>query len=221
MPLSPMTIQDSGLAAVLNGTIDLDTSALYAVLLVGAHTPTQIKALYSDISANEIVDVGYVRQALSGQAISANGKQRFFTSNPVNFGANVTLTAKYLYILKGTAAAPVGTDPILGWIDLNEVGGNLTAITAANPAAATSVAHALTSADTVVTNNSDMDEVNRYYATVTVVNADNFTLGTNTTGAPYTGRGGHFTKLNNTTPATSNASSFTVTPPALGWFSVP
>lgn len=219
--LSPMTIQDSGLAAVLNGTIDLDTSALYAILLAGAHTPTQIKALYSDISANEIADAGYVRQALSGAAISASGKQRYFTSNAVNFGSAVTLTAKYLYILKGTAASPSGTDPILGWIDLNEVGGDITAITKANPGSVTSTAHGLTSADPVVINNSDMDEANRLYATVTVVDANTFTLGVNTTAAIYSGRGGRFTKLNNTTAAASNNSSFTITPPATGWFSVP
>lgn len=222
MALSPMTIQDSGLQAILNAGIDLDTNPLYAVLLVGAHTPTQAKALYSDISANEIVDAGYVRQALTGAAIAASGKQRYFTSNPVSFGSNVTLTAKYMYILRGTAAAPVAGDPILGWIDLNEVGGNITAITKANPGAATSVAHLLTSADTIVINNSDMDEVNRLYATVTVINADTFTLGVDTLAAVYTGRGGRFTKLNNTTPATSNASSFTVTPQASsGWFLVP
>lgn len=222
MPLSAMTIQDSGLAAVLNGTIDLDTSPLYAVLLVGTHTPTQAKALYSDISANEIVDVGYVRQALAGAAISASGKKRFFTSNPINYGAAVTLSAKYMYILKGTATAPVGTDPILGWIDLNEVGGDITAITKANPGAVTSVAHLLTSADAIVINNSDMDEVNRLFATATVVNADTFTLGVDTTPAVYSGRGGRFTKLNTTTPATSNNSSFTVTPSVTGgWFTVP
>ena len=222
MALSPMTVQDSGLQAVMTALIDLDTSPLYAVLLVGAHVPTQIKALYSDISANEIVDAGYVRQALSGAAITASGKQRYFTSNPINFGANVTLTAKYLYILKGTSTAPAIGDPILGWVDLNEVGGNITAITKALPGAVTSVAHLLTSADTIVINNSDMDEANRLFATVTVVNADTFTLGVDTTAAVYTGRGGRFTKLNNITPATSNASSFVVTPSATsGWFLVP
>ena len=222
MALSPFTIQDSGLQAILNGSIDLDTSALYAVLLVGAHTPTQNKALYSDISANEIADAGYVRQALTGAAIAASGKQRQFTSNPISFGSNVTLTAKYMYILRGTAASPVASDPILGWIDLNEVGGNISDITKANPGAVTSAGHLLTSADTIVINNSDMDEANRLYATVTVVNANTFTLGVDTTAAVYTGRGGRFTKLNNTTPATSNASSFTVTPQASsGWFLVP
>lgn len=221
MPLSPFTLQDSGLAAILNGTIDLDTSALYAVLLVGAHTPTQAKALYSDISANEIADAGYVRQALSGAAISSSGKQRFFTSNPVNFGSAVTLTGKYMYILKGTAGSPVSGDPILGWVDLNEVGGDITAISKANPASAACTAHGLTSADPIVINNSDMDEANRLYATATVVDANNFTLGINTTSAVYSGRGGRFTKLNNTTPAVSNNSSFTITPPATGWFVVP
>lgn len=220
--LSPMTIQDAGLQALLNGGIDLDTTPLYAVLLVGAHTPTQAKALYSDISANEIVDVGYVRQAIAGAAISANGKNRYFTSSAVNFGANVTLTAKYMYILKGSAAGPLAGDTILGWIDLAESGGDITAITKANPASCASTAHVLTTADTIVINNSDMDEVNRLYATVTVVDANNFTLNTvNTVSAVYSGRGGRYTKLNNTTAAVSNNSSFTVTPPATGWFIVP
>lgn len=221
MTISAFTIQDSGLAAILNGTIDLDTSALYAILLVGAHTPTQAKALYSDISSNEITDAGYVRQALSGAAISSSGKQRIFNSNPVSFGSNVTLSAKYMYVLKGAAGTPNASDPILGWVDLNEVGGDITAITKANPASAACTAHGLTSSDPIVINNSDMDEVNRLYATATVVDANNFTLGINTTSAVYSGRGGRFTKLNNTTPAVSFNSSFTVTPTGSGWFFVP
>lgn len=162
----------------------------------------------------------YTRQAIASAALinyGTSNKGRAFDSAIINFGANVSMSAKYCCIFKGTAGSPVSTDQFIGWIDLNYVGGALTAITKASPAQVTRATHGLSNSDTVCIYGSDMQEVNRGIFTITTVDGNNATLGVDLSAALVAGSVGTMLKCNDTTEAASNNSNFTVDAAATGW----
>jgi len=162
----------------------------------------------------------YARQVIGSAALinyGTSNKGRAFDSAIINFGSNVSVSAKYCCLFRGTAASPVSTDQFIGWIDLNYTGGALTAITKANPVQVTRATHGLSNGDTVCIYGSDMQEVNRGIFTVTTVDGNNVTIGVDLSAADYTGTGGTMIKLNDTTEAASNNSNFTVDAAATGW----
>ncbi len=69
---------------------------------------------------NELAGGDYARATLTNVAVSRSGTTVKFTSDPADFGAEVTLTAKWLVIFDDTHAS----DALLGYVDLNTGGGS-------------------------------------------------------------------------------------------------
>jgi len=122
MAVGPFLSHDSGYLSLFNGTSDWITSDHYAALMVsGNGTQNQgTELLWSDISAEVLTVAGdYDHQVLTGEAVTDDGVVIMFDCGKITFTAAGDITARYLYILEGTAAAPVAGDEIIGHIDLD------------------------------------------------------------------------------------------------------
>lgn len=108
---------NAGLLALLNGSIAFGSDACYAVLLTDSYTPSAAHDTYSDVSAVECADGDYDQVALTTKTVALNGTAVDFDSDDIDFGSAVTITARYIAILKGTAASPQGTDPLIWYND--------------------------------------------------------------------------------------------------------
>lgn len=134
MAVGPFLNHDSGFAELLS-TADWTTDAYYAVLLAnGSGTQDRTTEVdWDDISAAEISDADYTRQALASKTVAADSGNSYaikFTCGKITFTAAGDISARYLYILKGTAASPVGTDKIVGHIDLTGAAENASSVNA-------------------------------------------------------------------------------------------
>jgi len=207
-------------------TLSADTYSLQTVAVNGANSYTNtdvdgtgFTAYTSGGTGYETLEIsaqtGYVRQALTNNTVITDGKRRSFDCDNISFGTTVTLAAKYLYIIEGTAAAPAASDLILGWTDLNENGGDITDITVANPGVVTSAGHGLANSDVISIMQSDMVDVNRTIHTIAGVAANTYQIG-NTLTYPLSGRSGRWTQLNSNTEAYSSSSDFGMTIPTNG-----
>lgn len=217
MSVSPFFLQSSALAAILSNQINLVTDSFYAILCRGAETPSGTMSQYSHIQNEVPLSVNYARQPLASVTTVQSGKRVSWRSGNISFGNNVTLNAKYLFILKGAAGAPQATDMILGWQDLSERAGDIQAITVANPGVVYSNGHTLVNGDTIALMNSDMFDISRTYQTVAGAAANSFQI-ESTLAALNAGSRGHWVKLNDTSEASSTVSAFQVSCPADGWF---
>lgn len=100
-----------------------DSAATFAFILVtNAYTPSNAHSTYSQLSANECADSGYVRQAVASRALSTTGAYTYLQAAAANFGSNVTLAARYLVCIAGTAGSLQTTDRIIFRQDLNQGG---------------------------------------------------------------------------------------------------
>ena len=115
--LTNKAIQDLG------NTIDWVSDAITAVLVDVAHTPAITEATYSDFSANEVNSgtfPDYAQIALTTKSLGkAVATEVQYTSDIANFGASVTIEARYIYFVKGTAGALVAGDNIVGYCDID------------------------------------------------------------------------------------------------------
>jgi len=94
-----------------------------AVLVDTAQVPDRAtENAYSAISANECSDVDYAQVALTGKTIAVEGDRVRFNCAKIDFGASVSISARYLYLVFGTAGSLVAGDRILGHIDLTGTG---------------------------------------------------------------------------------------------------
>lgn len=123
MTVGSFTLVDAGLLASQNGGIVPGTDAMYAVLILNAHGAPAVatEATLADISADETVDADY-DQVVAVLTVTETAGVIKIDMAQVDFGAAVTISARFFYLLKGAAAAPISTDPILGFMDLNDGG---------------------------------------------------------------------------------------------------
>jgi hypothetical protein len=129
MAVGPFLSHDTGFASLL-GSGNWASDAYYAVLATTSETPDRAAQIdYADILAEHGATGNYDQVALSGKAVAINSTKVRFTCSKINFGADTTITARYLYILKGTAASPAGTDEIIGHVDLDGAG-NVSSVSA-------------------------------------------------------------------------------------------
>ena len=129
MAVGAFTFTDPGMLAFLQGTIDIDTDTMVAVLVDNAQTPSVVNDdLYSDISGNECTDTDYTASfaeglVLTGMAWTSPSSRNFkLDGNAMDFGNSVTISARYLYVVRRAGASLVAGDLILGYMDLNDGG---------------------------------------------------------------------------------------------------
>jgi len=122
MAVGPFLSHDTGFASLLS-TDDWTTDAYYAVLATHSESPdrsTQVD--YEDI-LEECADGDYDQVALESKTCSVDGSNNVvFDCAKITFTESGDITARYLYVLKGTAATPNNADEIIGHIDLDGAG---------------------------------------------------------------------------------------------------
>lgn len=124
MAAGNFVMTDEGKEDLLN--LDSDAATYYWVLITASHTPnTATDITFSNISANECADGDYVAQNATAVSIANSGGTTTFDIGDVDFGNTVTITAKYLYLVRGTVAGKTGTDRLVGYVDLNSGGGSV------------------------------------------------------------------------------------------------
>ena len=123
MAVGTFTLTYDGKLALLNGNIDPDGDTLVGVLVDNAHTPSlENDNLYSDISGNECTDGDYAPVVLGGVAMNRTGATVKLDANAVAYGDPVTISARYIYVVRRAGASLVAGDLILGYMDLNNGG---------------------------------------------------------------------------------------------------
>lgn len=124
MAVGTFTFTDPGMLAFQQGVIDIDTDTIVGVLVLAAHTPSVVNDdIYSDISGNECADGDYAPVVVTGLAWTSPSSRNFkLDANVVDYGNNVTITAKYIYLVRRAGGGLVAGDLILGYMDLNTSG---------------------------------------------------------------------------------------------------
>jgi hypothetical protein len=121
MAVGPFLSHDTGFASLLS-TDDWATDDYYAVLATNDEAPDRADQVdYADI-LEECADGDYSPIALASKTCAVNGTDVRFDCAKITFTAAGDITARYLYILKGTAATPNTADEIIGHIDLDGSG---------------------------------------------------------------------------------------------------
>lgn len=123
MAAGDFTLYGGAIEAIAKGLIDLDSDTFKAKLLTSSYTPdTSTHVDISDLT-NEVAGGGdYAEATLTGVSVTRDGTTVTFTSDPIDYGAEVSITAKYLAIYSDTSSS----DLLLGYVDLNAGGGSAT-----------------------------------------------------------------------------------------------
>lgn len=103
----------------LKGTIDMDNDSFVHVLLDATHTFARTNGVFSSIVGDEVADADYARQDATGAAVAASGTKWCWTTDEADFGAIVTITAKFHAIVRKAGGSLTGTDWVVGIRDLN------------------------------------------------------------------------------------------------------
>ena len=128
MAVGNFTLYNTGKESLLTDNanqIDWANDTIVAVLLGAGYTPALTHTVYSDMSANVIADAGYAPVVLTGKTSTMTSGTILWDCADISFGTNVSLTAKYVAIVKRTGGSLTGTDRLIGYCDLN-VGAGLT-----------------------------------------------------------------------------------------------
>lgn len=120
MAAGSFTLYGAAIEGIARGLVDLDGHSFKAALCASGYTPNvATHAALADLT-NELSGGDYARVTLTGVSVARSGTTVKFTSDPVDFGDDVTLTAKYLVLYDDTHAS----DALLGYVDLNTGGGS-------------------------------------------------------------------------------------------------
>lgn len=129
MAVGAFTFTDPGYLAVRKGTIDLENDTIVAVLIDNAQTPSTVTDdLWSDISANECASADYTASFAEGLVMTGiawtntSGRNFKLDANILDYGNAVTISARYVYLVRRAGATLVAGDLIVGYMDLNDGG---------------------------------------------------------------------------------------------------
>lgn len=135
MTVGATELQDGGMPRLLqnaNPNWDDATANYTWVLIDNAHTPADSDATYADISANVCADGDYAAKAVANRTVTDGAANAcYLDSDDADFGAAVTIGARYLYCVEGLFSGLNSTDKLIFRIDLNSGGAANVASTAA------------------------------------------------------------------------------------------
>jgi len=126
MAAGSFTLYHSAKKDILDGTIDLDTNTIKAILVTSSYTPSTAHDTYSDVSATECGNSDYSAQTLAGKAFTESGGTVKYDSTDVTYGTSVSITAKYLILVKQSGGSLAASDKLVGYVDLDTGGGSAT-----------------------------------------------------------------------------------------------
>jgi len=129
MAMGKFKVTGNAIYHINSGNIDPDADQMTAVLLDENHVWSDNHETWADILANE-VDVGqfpdYTQVAVSGQVVTKITNGCSFDANDIDFGNDVTITAKWCYIVVGTPGSLSPTDVLFLGADLETASGTAT-----------------------------------------------------------------------------------------------
>lgn len=125
MGVGAFTLYNSAKKDVVDGTIDVDTDTIKAILVTTAYTPAATHDTYSDVSANECADGDYAAQTLANAAVTESGGTVTVDADDVSYGAAVSIAARYIILVKQAGGSLVAGDKLLGYMDLDDTGNNV------------------------------------------------------------------------------------------------
>lgn len=124
MAVGTPKVYEKSLLLIQQQSLDFVNDTIKAALLDTAHTVDVANHdFFDDVSADEIGDADYSQITLSGKSISIVSNKIRFDFADLDFGDNVTISARYLVIYKDTGTP--STSPVIWIVDLNTGGGNL------------------------------------------------------------------------------------------------
>lgn len=126
MSAGNFTLYNNAKLLLFNGGLNMAGDTITAALLTSSYTPSAAHSTWADVSATEVAAGGdYAQQALSGESVSGASGTVTVDSGDISFGTNVTITAKYLVLVKGTAGSLTAASELIGYCDLNTGGGSV------------------------------------------------------------------------------------------------
>lgn len=131
MAAGNFTLYNAAKLALFSGTLNMLSDTITAVLLKSSYTPSAAHATFADVSAQEVTDADYAKKAVSGQTVTGGSGTVTVDTADISFGATVTITAKYLALVKGAAGSITGSSPLIGYCDLNSSGGTVSSTSGA------------------------------------------------------------------------------------------
>ena len=119
MAVGPFQFYAEFLRSLGNKEVDLDSDTFIGVLIASTYTPSLSgHASITNISSHELSGGDYARVTLTSVTKTLTSTTMKWSSDTVNFGNPVTLSARYFAIFDDTHAS----DRLVGIMDLN-VGG--------------------------------------------------------------------------------------------------
>lgn len=129
MAVGNFTLYNTGKEALLTDNanqITWATDTIVAVLLGSGYTPAATHSTWADLSAQHVTGTNYAPVALTGKTSTRTGGTILWDCDDINFGSNVTVTAKYVAIVKRVGGSLTGTDQVIGYCDLDNASGSAT-----------------------------------------------------------------------------------------------
>jgi hypothetical protein len=107
---------------IQNATPDWDDGAanFTFALLDTTYTPANTHALWSDVSLHQCDDADYAPKAVTTRAATESSGNVYLDSDDANFGAAVTISARYLVCVQTASAGVLAPgDKLVFYVDLN------------------------------------------------------------------------------------------------------
>lgn len=125
MAVGTFTLYNSGKHDLFDRTIDwVGSTTIKAILCTTTYTPAATHATYTDIT-NECADGDYAPVTLTGMSITESSGTIKWDANQVDYGAAVTISARYIVLVESVDGTLSATDPLIGYMDLNDGGTNV------------------------------------------------------------------------------------------------
>jgi hypothetical protein len=130
MAAGPFILVNSAIEAIVDGTIAVETDTIQAVIITSAHTAAATDDTWSDISGSEASGSGYTSEGVTVSPLSISRAGGVVTVDCATDPSwdPATLAGKYVYLVRQAGGSLVSGDLILGYMDLNVGGGNLSAV---------------------------------------------------------------------------------------------
>jgi hypothetical protein len=129
MAVGNFTLYNTGKEALLTDNanqVDWANDTIVAVLLGNGYTPLLTHSTYADISAQITTSPDYNPVVVTSKTSARSGGTILWDCANISYGDPVTITAKYVVIVKRTGGALTGTDQLIGYCDLDNTNGTAT-----------------------------------------------------------------------------------------------
>jgi hypothetical protein len=132
MAAGSFVLYDSAKEAIIDSTFNLETAGdtIVAALVLSGYTPASTHSTWNDAVAQVVLDGDYAPQVVAGQAVTEAGGTVTFDANDVSFGDPVTITAKYIILIKRVGGTLATSDPLIGYMNLDTGGGSVSSTNA-------------------------------------------------------------------------------------------